>query len=774
MKPSALKKLTITHLRGAVASFELPFKPDTNLTIIYGENGTGKSTICDALELLSTGKVGSLDNRGLGKTNKYWNTVSKTPADVAVTLETANATCHARLVKGEVVAHPPDARPRVEVLRRGQILALLEARPAERYTAISRFIDVSGVEASENTLRKLLIDLNASRDIAVARIGENEEAIQQFWAAAGQPGANAMAWAALEVTRDLHTADPELAALRALQATYMSLSEYPVLLPAAEQALRLARESAAAAQQHADVLLEQVAHDAGELMRVLQAAQTYLHTHPAATACPVCESGAAMHGLSARIADRLGAFTSFQNAEAEKKNTDSQVRRAEQQRDALRERAQQAVAAFEHARAQFVWSSDIRLPATAAPQAITALGDWLATTADLPAHWNQAEAARQDQRQFLATLKSALQTYADNMQGQHDLDILLPNLQLALKIVQEERRSFSDTILHKIADEVGRMYEAVHPGEGLNKISLDLDATRRASLDIGTSFGGRSGTPPQAYFSQSHLDTLGICVFLALAKLDDPANTILVLDDVLASVDEPHIDRLIRMLYDEVAKFRHCLITTHYGPWRHKYRWGWLRYDKGQFVELARWTNTEGMKIVSSVPDLERLKLLLAESPPDPQLVVAKAGVILEAALNFLTELYACSVPRKPEPRYTLDELLSAIKDNLRKVLRIEVLISKDATGASIYQTVSLGPILADLQRIAQVRNVMGCHFNEIAFDLLDSDAVLFGQKALELIEALADSAAGWPRNQKTGNDGTYYWANAGETRRLHPLKRPS
>jgi len=770
MSPSPLKKLTVAHLRGSVASFELPFERGKNLTILYGENGTGKSTICDALELLSTGKVGSLDNRGLGKTNKYWNTVSKTLADVAVTLETADATCHARLVKGEVVAHPPDARPRVEVLRRGQILALLEARAAERYAAISRFIDVSGVETSENTLRKLLTDLNASRDIAVARIGENQETIQQFWDAAGQPGAHALAWATVEAARDPQAADPELLALRTLQAAYNRLAEYPALLPATERAVQLARESAVAAQQQVDHSFQQVARDAGDLVRVLEAAQTYLHAHADAVICPVCESGAAMTGLSARLADRLGAFTSFQSAQAAKKNIDNQVQRAEQQRDSLHERAQQAVAAFEQAKAQFAWSADIALPATAAPQEIAALGDWLATNADVPAHWNQAEAARQDQRQFLATLRSALHTYTENMQGQHDLDILLPNLQLALKIVQEERKSFSDTILRKIADEVGRMYEAVHPGEGLNKISLELDATRRASLDIGTSFAGRTGTPPQAYFSQSHLDTLGICVFLALATLDDPTNTILVLDDVLASVDEPHIDRLIMMLYDEVAQFRHCLITTHYKPWKIKYKWGWLQNKQYQFVELSSWSQTGGITTIRSMPDVDRLRLLLAESPPDLQLVCAKAGVVLEAALDFLTQLYECSMPRRPDARYTIGDLEPAIDKKLRQALHVDVLAGTDATGARVYQRFNLQPILDDLHRIFHVRNVFGCHFNALAFDLLDTDALLFGQKVLELIEILADAEAGWPRNQKSGA----YWANAGETRRLYPLKRPS
>jgi len=766
----SLTKLTITHLRGSVASFELPFEKSKKLTLVYGENGTGKSTICDALEFLSKGKIGSLDNRGLGRTDRYWNTVSKNPADVSVTLETVGGACRATIIRGNVNVQPPEARPRVEVMRRSQILELLEARAGERYAAISRFIDVSGVETSEAALHQLIRDLNRSRDIAAARIQENLDAVQQFWEAAGSPGRDAMVWADAESKRDPHTADPELAALRRLQAAYSRLGEYPNNLSALERAVQLAHEAAAAAQKKADECLQSIAQDAKEVVSVLESAQAYLDTHPNPDVCPLCESAGAVQGLSERITQRMRAFSTFQNAQTEKQAADNRVRQAERQREVLRESAKEDAAAFEQARTQFAWSPDITLPATPAPQEIEAIADWLTATADLPEAWNQSEAIRQDQRPFLATLKSALTTYTDNMQGQKELDILLPNLQRALTIVGEERKAFSDGILSTIANDVGRMYEAVHPGEGLNKISLELDTNRRASLEIGTSFGGQAGRPPQAYFSQSHLDTLGLCVFLALASLDDPSNTILVLDDVLASVDEPHVDRLISMLYTEAAKFRHCIITTHYGPWKHKLRWGWLQNGQCQFVELSRWTDTGGMTLIRSVPDVERLKALLAGSPPDPQLVCAKAGVILEAALDFLTQLYECSVPRRQSGLYTLGDLLPAINKRLRQALRVEVLNGTDASGTPIYRSISLSPILDELLRIAQTRNVVGCHFNEIAFNLLETDAVNFGEQVLVLVEALADPDAGWPRSDKSGT----HWANAGETRRLHPLRQPS
>ncbi len=61
MSKKTLKKLQISHLRGSTESFSLTFEKDKNLTVIYGDNGAGKSTICDALEFIGKGKVGSLE-----------------------------------------------------------------------------------------------------------------------------------------------------------------------------------------------------------------------------------------------------------------------------------------------------------------------------------------------------------------------------------------------------------------------------------------------------------------------------------------------------------------------------------------------------------------------------------------------------------------------------------------------------------------------------------------------------------------------------------------
>ena len=62
-------------------------------------------------------------------------------------------------------------------------------------------------------------------------------------------------------------------------------------------------------------------------------------------------------------------------------------------------------------------------------------------------------------------------------------------------------------------------------------------------------------------------------MFLALAKHFIDANTVVVLDDVVTSIDQAHMERFMNLLHDEAANFNQLIITTHYRPWRDRYRY---------------------------------------------------------------------------------------------------------------------------------------------------------------------------------------------------------
>lgn len=764
MARGQLKKLEICNLRGSTEPFVLEFKQ--RLTLIYGENGTGKSTISDAFEFIGKGAIGSIEGRGLGNTITYWPSLGKDRADVSVTLETDQGQCCAHLGRSGAFVDEVEYQPKVEILRRSQILSLIEAQPGKRYSAISRFIDVSGVEESEATLRKLIKSLEQDSDRAIARIQENLQTIENFHKVAEVMHQAPVEWAEEQVLRDIQSFDDEIAALKSLNYLYAELAQAFSKLENVREDLHKAQASEKEAESSLNAILTTISEDSSDLLALLKAAQQLFIKHSRPESCPLCDSTENATDLALRTTARIEQLSTLSTAS--EAHSQAQYRQQQAQR-----RVEEAQREFEAAALKIEdWSQlplvteTLPLPV---PREAQAFKIWKTQAEPLLPQWHEQEQKLQDSKKFFATLKKSLKVYHDNLLEEQELEKLIPKLKQALKIAEEERHRFVDDVLASISDDVGRLYESIHPGEGLNKISLQLNPKKRASLDIGSEFLGRKDIPPQAYFSESHLDTLGFCIFLALANRDCPQDKILVLDDVLASVDEPHVERLINLLHTETQKFLHCVITTHYRPWKYKLKWGWLQKGQCNFVELTHWSSVKGISCTRSTPDVERLRELLSETPPDAQLVCAKAGFILEATLDFLTSHYECKVPRRADNRYTLGDLLPAIDKKLRKALKVEILDGYDQAGDPIYQSKSLEDIIVELNRIAQARNVFGAHFNALSFELLESDALRFGQIVLELVESLTCPEYGWPRNKKSGS----YSATSGETRRLHPFCRP-
>ena len=58
------------------------------------------------------------------------------------------------------------------------------------------------------------------------------------------------------------------------------------------------------------------------------------------------------------------------------------------------------------------------------------------------------------------------------------------------------------------------------------------------------------------------------------------------------------------------------------------------------------------------------------------------------------------------------------------------------------------------------MRNAYGVHFTELSFELLDDDAIRFGQLVLQLADAIVDPNAGWPVDERSGELLGYWRRN--------------
>lgn len=770
-KALPLKSLTLTAFRGSSGTFKLDFEKGRKLSLIYGENGTGKTTICDALEFLAREKIGSLEDRGMGKgLEQYWHSAGKSSKDLFVRLDAQGETCSGKIVSKKVSITPATAKPRIELLRQKQILDLIGARPAERYEAIKRFIDIAEFEQSEETLRQLSKSLTLEETEAQNSELESLAVLQSYFEIAGNPaGENPVSWAKKKLTTPPTGLDADISAIEKFRSVYAALKAFAQTAKERDDAAEAAKTALAKSEAALSVALSSACAGAEEMLGILEAGDAYLHKHPDASECPLCSSKENAAGLADAIKHRLTALETLKQANVERKKRQTAMAQAEAAQKQTAVEYAKAAAAFESGKSGHSWKPEVRLPSSPTPSQLSDLPEWLTASASAADTWPTTEASWRDEKKFVATLKAALDRYETNLNRRVELTALVPNVEKALELCVAERQKFTDGIISEIATDVGKLYEVVHPTEGLDAISLPLDPAKRASIELKAKFAGQDAFP-QAYFSQSHLDTLGLCVFLALAMREKADETILILDDVLGSVDEPHVARVIGLIYDVSAKFRHTIVTTHYRPWREKYRWGWLKPGQPcQFIELTGWTIQDGMRVISSLPEIDRLKALLAEAPIDPQAICSKAGVILEAVLDYLTQKYECAVPRRREGAYTVGDLLPAISGKLRDSLKVEIRSGTDPTAPAVSE-VALKPILDEITKIAQARNVFGAHFKAISFEMLDTDAVAFAKQVEALVDALTHPNHGWPSNDNSGS----YWRNSGDTRRLHPLKKPS
>ena len=766
-----LKSIKISAFRGASEPFELNFEAKKKLTIIYGENGTGKTTICDAFEFLAKGDVGSLKDKGIdGTRHKYLHSAQKKTEDLLVSLDNAQgAICTGKLVGKNAVVEPEASRPRLKIMRRKQMLEFVEAKPGERYIAIAGFIDISAFEKSEESLKKLIADISKEKTNADAEVLASHNAISDIYTAAGNaPGQNPVDWANALLAKPIGTDAEEQAAIDALIVQYQALVAYPEQLQQRLDSASTAQTDLNTAQKAMAAAAGAAAANASEIVTVLNAGQAYLHVHPDSEVCPLCESAERVSGLADTIAERLKQLASVTEAKANLDKCDSTLKNEQGNLALLQSGYAENLVGYQTARTGFAWDQKYTFPESLPPQAISDLQAWLDTNNDLLQKWKELHAALIQVKERRDNAELALKRYNENTAKVAELAALIPKVEQAHTIVKTKRQEFTDTIINEIAEKAGELYESVHPGEGKNKIALEINQAQRASIDLNAQFGGVEA-PPQAYFSQSHLDTLGLCIFLALALRQEPGETILILDDVLGSVDEPHVDKVIQMICNTTTEFRHTIITTHYGPWRHKYRWGLIKGGHAcQFVELTGSGLDGVIRAVGSVPEIERLRTILDAQQPDLQVVVGKAGVVLEALLTFLANCYGPRLPYRASGKHTLGELLPNIKGKLRDALRIEI-VEKGDEGEVVKDNIAFKALLDNIFAQGSIRNEVGAHFNTDAFDVPDAKALAYAEQVLRLAEAMICPDHGWPSSDKSGS----HWSNAGGTRRMHPLREP-
>src|SRR5690606_14996469 len=147
-----------------------------------------------------------------------------------------------------------------------------------------------------------------------------------------------------------------------------------------------------------------------------------------------------------------------------------------------------------------------------------------------------------------------------------------------------------------------------NPGEAFEdlKIIPIQEEDELKGITIQFKFNGTEVSPPQKYFSESHLNCYGIAFFLASVKAFNSFNKFIVLDDVISSFDSNHRKRFADLLFERFSDYQIILLT-------HEIEWfsyvKELAKRKSWNIHEIKWSEFEGTHLEPSPNELKELIL---------------------------------------------------------------------------------------------------------------------------------------------------------------------
>jgi DNA repair exonuclease SbcCD ATPase subunit len=163
--------------------------------------------------------------------------------------------------------------------------------------------------------------------------------------------------------------------------------------------------------------------------------------------------------------------------------------------------------------------------------------------------------------------------------------------QLFTSTFEQSRDTVLSSLYRNIELRFTELYRVIHSeDEAQFESELRPDG---AGLTLAVDFYKRGKFPPLAVHSEGHQDTMGFCLYLALAeKLNADLVNLIVLDDVVMSVDAGH-RRQICTLLKEKFPGKQFVITTHDKTWARQLESAGVVTQQNS-VEFSNWSIDSG------------------------------------------------------------------------------------------------------------------------------------------------------------------------------------
>lgn len=189
-----------------------------------------------------------------------------------------------------------------------------------------------------------------------------------------------------------------------------------------------------------------------------------------------------------------------------------------------------------------------------------------------------------------------------------------------------------------------------------------------AQLSLRVDFFDGNKYPPNAVHSEGHQDSMGICLFFALSKkiANNDLNLIL-LDDVVMSIDIDHRISFCNLL-KEVFPNKQFIITTHDYIWRTELEQQHIVEPQNVFYFKA-WDITKGPLLAKSNDIWERIEDDLSAGNKNEAAYLLR--YYLEEYLAEICNRYRLLVPYSNTARWSLEEKFNPVHKFFKDALNL-------------------------------------------------------------------------------------------------------
>jgi energy-coupling factor transporter ATP-binding protein EcfA2 len=674
-----VQRLVMHAFRGVPNEMTVDFGKGESI-VVYGDNGTGKSTIADALEWYFTGGIELLSHEGRHHAMRYVG--GETDGVTSVEVVTTGTLGGKVVLPDERNAETFHAIRRETFLLRGRTLAdFINKTKTEKWKALVEILGLDAIESLREDLQRARNELRkiskaaeeqvhtyqraltsgseeVSDDTVLANLqqickmlgvdppGSLDQVVDPSWltAAVGASAAVPEASDRESLLAEIKTLSTPASDRRAVEAwNHLVSSERARLLPRAS----LVRE--------AKRLFETGSIDQGR--------------------CPLCGQTVDDQNLARRIEDALvEVMEASRDLERFRDPVAQQVddlEAAHGKRLSIHNRARAVKLdlpplpdiPYAGLRGSIDALAPVKIEAIAS--SLSEIRKWDRAAGELAREASRPEPSTRDtQLVMLAALCQQVNAWRLAEKKATRARRALDLADRVFDAYQKKQKEDLAELLKQISRRVAQIYSALHPGEGLDAVSVEPWTAKGVELAI--EFYGSRQRPPHGVLSESHLNSLAIALFLAMAESFNEQVGFLLLDDVINSFDVEHRGRLAELLADGFSEWQLIVLTHDQQFFEHLCRrapsWRKLEFTSWSYASGPRTTQYETANILRNAR--ERLE------SGDVHGAASKARRALEELLQEVCEALWAPLPFRrgqANDKREIGELFKGVRRTLKE-----------------------------------------------------------------------------------------------------------